>query len=80
MIILCSDILLVGDSLIRHISSAMNILIRKDLRFGALSLGDINPTEALDYGCDGQFAEHGIFLYFVRMRYDMHIPYIVLYI
>lgn len=40
-----SQIMLVGDSMLRHIMGALNILIREDLGYGAVTDWNFNREE-----------------------------------
>ncbi|KAH0543744.1 hypothetical protein FGG08_001926 [Glutinoglossum americanum] len=48
-------VIFVGDSMIRHVIGSINILIRKDLAFGALTNWNFNAEERKDCFCNTQF-------------------------
>ncbi|KAK9416684.1 hypothetical protein SUNI508_09594 [Seiridium unicorne] len=50
-----SQILLVGDSMLRHIIGAINILIREDLGYGAVTDWNFNQAERRECFCLNQF-------------------------
>ena len=53
-----SQIILVGDSLMRHIHQALFMLLRDDLQSGGMPLHLVEVTQYDKCSCDGQFSEH----------------------
>ncbi|KAH8205629.1 hypothetical protein TruAng_000123 [Truncatella angustata] len=50
-----SQVMLIGDSMLRHIVGALNILIREDLGYGAVTDWNFNKEESRDCFCLNQF-------------------------
>ncbi|KAI1076970.1 hypothetical protein F5B20DRAFT_300243 [Whalleya microplaca] len=50
-----SQVILVGDSMLRHVIGAMNILIREDLGYGGVTDWNFNDEERRECFCNNQF-------------------------
>ncbi|KAK2629779.1 hypothetical protein QTJ16_000599 [Diplocarpon rosae] len=48
-------VVLVGDSMLRHIIGSLNVLIRKDLGYGAVTDWNFSPQERKECFCNEQF-------------------------
>ncbi|KAI0012073.1 hypothetical protein F4779DRAFT_570369 [Xylariaceae sp. FL0662B] len=50
-----SQVILVGDSMLRHVIGAMNILVREDLGYGGVTNWNFNEEERRECFCNNQF-------------------------
>ncbi|KAF7506519.1 hypothetical protein GJ744_011665 [Endocarpon pusillum] len=48
-------VIVVGDSMMRHVIGAMNVLLRKDLGYGAVTNWNFSPRERKECFCNQQF-------------------------
>lgn len=48
-------VIVVGDSMMRHVVGALNVLLRKDLGYGAVTNWNFKPDEFRDCFCNHQF-------------------------
>ena len=48
-------VIVVGDSMMRHLVGALNVLLRKDLGYGAVTNWNFKPDEFRDCFCNHQF-------------------------
>ena len=48
-------VIIVGDSMMRHVVGALNVLLRKDLGYGAVTNWNFQPDEFRDCFCNHQF-------------------------
>ncbi|KAI9819158.1 MAG: hypothetical protein M1827_007314 [Pycnora praestabilis] len=48
-------VIIVGDSMMRHVIGSLNVLIRKDLGYGAVTGWNFSPQERQDCFCNYQF-------------------------
>ncbi|KAI2605129.1 uncharacterized protein GGS25DRAFT_524639 [Hypoxylon fragiforme] len=53
-----SQVILVGDSMLRHVIGALNILIREDLGYGGVTDWNFNEEEKQKCFCNNQFDVH----------------------
>lgn len=50
-----SKVLIVGDSMMRHVTGSINVLLRKDLGYGAVTDWNFSPEERRECFCNMQF-------------------------
>jgi hypothetical protein len=62
----------IGDSLSRHMTMALYILLSGDLRYGRYSGYTIDNNVALHCGCDGQFPESLTYRHYVIEKYTFN--------
>ena len=55
-----AHVIFVGDSLMRHLSQALMILLTEDLQYGAIPRLSRQPGLFDSCRCDGQFSEHSL--------------------
>lgn len=48
-------VIVVGDSMMRHVVGAVNVLVREDLGYGAVTDWNFTPQEKKDCFCNHQF-------------------------
>ncbi|KAL9101031.1 MAG: hypothetical protein Q9163_003673 [Psora crenata] len=48
-------VVIIGDSMMRHVIGSMNVLVRKDLGYGAVTDWNFSPEERRDCFCNYQF-------------------------
>ena len=48
-------VIIIGDSMMRHVIGSLNVLIRKDLGYGAVTDWNFSPQERKECFCNQQF-------------------------